>query len=498
MIVMKTNCFSELRTSGALKFVRPRLLLSLMAMFTLLSACGPQNMPQPVEEAVTEASPEELLPDLMEPEITPPPKKVILIIIDTLRADYVGAYGNPDAVSPALDALAAQGVQFDDVLAQCSWTRPSIGSFLTSLYPRTLGLYLEKGEILADRFTTLAEVLQQNGFKTLGLTANPNINSAFNFHQGFDLHVDSNVLFDWMKPEEDTVSRNQQSLPKANALFKKALDWIAQSPPEEAAYIQFNLMEVHEWVVRRRISDMLRKEYATGFKPGPYVKYPRLVRQVTDDIGAFVSQVQEQPGWEDTLFVFLSDHGEGLGDHPDVKLSEYHGRLLYESQLRVPMIFYRKGWRPERSRIQQTVRLLDFMPTLLDLLAISGPEEMQGLSLMPLLRGESETVDMPPLMVMETNFKYVGKTAIYGGEWKFIHSKAPHVGIAPNELQARGYGAENGIKTNRYADHPELSKEWQAWLSDWETRFPPAPPTPPQSAIPQETQDQLESIGYIE
>ena len=122
------------------------------------------------------------------PEIAPSPSKpnIVLIIIDTLRADMLGAYGFPLPTSPELDSFSREGVRFSRVVTPNTWTRPSHGALLTSLHPRTLGLYQEKGEILANRFVTLAETLQNDGYFTVGATANPNINSAFNFQQGFD------------------------------------------------------------------------------------------------------------------------------------------------------------------------------------------------------------------------------------------------------------------------------------------------------------------------
>jgi arylsulfatase A-like enzyme len=114
----------------------------------------------------------------------PSPPNVVLIIIDALRQDKLGAYGFSEETSPEIDRMARQGVRFDSVIAQSSWTRPSIGSMLTSQYPRTLGIYKEKDEVLPHDAVTLAEVLKEAGYTTIGATANANINSSFNFQQG--------------------------------------------------------------------------------------------------------------------------------------------------------------------------------------------------------------------------------------------------------------------------------------------------------------------------
>ena len=152
---------------------------------------------------------------------------IVLIIMDTLRADTMGCCGLHENTSPELDKIAKKGVLFTTVLSQCTWTRPSIGSMLTSIYPRTLGIYSEKNEILADRFHTLAEILHDQGFKTIGITANPNINSTFNFHQGFDIYIDSNIVWEWMGRKKGEVIDTTSTLHSAKEIFAKVLNLCA-------------------------------------------------------------------------------------------------------------------------------------------------------------------------------------------------------------------------------------------------------------------------------
>jgi arylsulfatase A-like enzyme len=161
-----------------------------------------------------------------------PKPNIVLIIIDTLRADKLGCYGSPVEASPEIDELAREGLVFQKVITQSSWTRPSVASMLTSLYPRTLGIYKEEWDVLPDEFLTLPEILQQNGYYTVGLTANPNINRTFNFHQGFDDYSDSTVIFPWMKSEagKKKSSRELDNLLRSEALFQTALKKAESSP----------------------------------------------------------------------------------------------------------------------------------------------------------------------------------------------------------------------------------------------------------------------------
>ncbi len=423
---------------------------------------------------------------------------VVLLIIDTTRADRLGCYGYDEATSPGLDKYAAQGVLFESVLAQCTWTRPSHASFLTSRYPRSVGVYVEKDEILDDRFETVAEVLQANGYRTLGLTANPNINTVFNFQQGFDAYVDSNVVWGWMEAKDGAEKRSETTLPAANALFDRAMELIQDAPdPAAPHYLQINVMEPHEWS-RKRTVNMLRDDYAAmKFKtPMPFGVYDRLLRQVTDDVDAFVQRLQALPGWEDTLFVFVSDHGDGLDSHPNVANSKHHGRQLYESQALVPWIMYRQGWEPALRRVPQQVRLLEVMPTLLDLLAISLPEGLDGRSMLPVLRGDATRVDLPEFVPVESYFSGSDQRGIYGDKFLYVENAKPLAGMDAREVQVRGQ-RQDGARTNQINKRDKAAKVLGKALADFEAAYPKVAPSTFEEALSQEEIEQLEAIGYL-
>jgi len=416
---------------------------------------------------------------------------VVLIILDTLRADRLGIYGDPDETSPALDALAIQGVQFQRVLSQSSWTRPSIGSLLTSRYPRSLGLYTEGNEVLKAEFVTLPELLHQQGYRTLGLTANPNINSFYNFHQGFDTYIDSSGAF---RRQADDQARVE--LESAASLFARTLDLVKQTGSAAPVYLQLNLMDVHAWSRRKSAEDLLRPEYRELFSDRSNTSYLRLTRQLTDDLGSFIAELELLPGWHDTLFSIVSDHGEGLNDHPDVQRSRHHGVFVYQSQVVVPWILYRPGWSPTRSRISAEVRLLDMMPTLLDLLDLPVPEGLEGRSLRPLIDGTVDELDLPSFRVTETQFRGWDRIAVYGDDWEYIHNRRPMEGLPTHELQSRGQ-LENGVATDRSAEHPEIVDAMREYLVEWESRNSKAPPQAAGRELSDEEKQQLEAIGYL-
>lgn len=418
------------------------------------------------------------------------PPNVVLIIIDTLRQDKVGAYGFPMATSPELDLMAHEGVRFDRVIAQSSWTRPSTGAMLTSLYPRTLGIYNEKGQILPDRVVTLAEALKQAGYTTLGATANANINSSFNFHQGFDHYLDSTVL-PALGGDERHGSRPSKA-ESARQVFDSLIAQVKKSddPPY---YLQANVMEVHEqWDERVNL-----EKYEPLFDRAPARRYLAAIRLVSEEISRFVDALKALPGFERTLFVVVSDHGEGLSDHHPVSHSATHGFLLYESQVLVPLIFYATDDSLPRGKVVEgPCRLLDLMPTLLDYLGIEAPTGIAGKSMMPAIDGD-ESPELPPRFVTETYLRSAEAIGVYGSGWEYIEHRKPHPGTDSYELQATE-GYERGSKTNQIDARPEIAASMRAFLEQWERRHPRSEPTRLKAPLSALEEQQLRELGYIE
>lgn len=429
----------------------------------------------------------------------PSSPNVVLIIIDTLRADRLGCYGFKEETSPELDNLAGSGVLFEEVIAQSSWTRPSIGSLLTSRYPRTLGIYKEDFDVLQQRFVTLAEVLKDNGYFTLGLTANPNINSYFQFDQGFDRYLDSNYVFPFMKPTAEQKVIDETPLPPASELFTQALALVEESRNSDSLqttplYLQIVVMDVHEhWK-----PEMVRPSLRHLFSEQGYPDYLRTVRQVSKDLDIFIKKLTSLPGMANTLFIITSDHGEGLGDHPNVKESHTHGYILYESQLFVPLIWYHPGVSLlSGKRIKQRVRLLDLMPSILDYLELPLPSRMEGVSLLGLLTGTSESVERPENFIVETNWRTTNKIALYTKDWKFFEHRDDWPGTDRYELQRMGEH-EDGKNTNKITEHEGLAEDLRLRLTAWEKQHSKTESQSPGTSIDQSTVKQLKSLGYLQ
>ncbi len=417
---------------------------------------------------------------------------LVLIVVDTLRADYLRSYGFAHDTAPELDALAERGVRFSRVIAQSSWTRPSIGSMLTSQYPRTLGIYDERREILADRFVTLAETLARAGYTNLAATANPNTNTAFNFQQGFHGYVDSNVRFSWMKEADGDLTDRLAPLHGARHVFRALLDR-ARTLDSSPIHLMATVMDVHEAFDPR--VDLTG--YSTLFRELPEHRYLQAIRMVSREIARFMEELGRLPGWEDTIFVVTSDHGQGLASHPAVDGAQFHGHVLYESQILVPWIMASTAGRLPAGRVvDRPVRLLDLAPTLLEVVGVEAPARQEGRSLVPLIAAEADSwIDEP--LVVETQFRKSDSIGLYGREWNYFEHRTPRRGTDPRELQAIG-GGENGTRTNRLAEHSELVAELAARLAAWEESHPSAEPTLRTAPLDDDVARQLRSLGYVD
>lgn len=371
---------------------------------------------------------------------------IIFILVDTLRADRLGCYGNPGKLSPWMDSLAREGVLFERVIAGSSWTLPSVASYFCGLYP-TVHKVISYNEALAqtgtaggavryfgDQFTTLAELLQSHGYLTAGFSANPFITEKFGFAQGFD-HFDSSFA------ANETVG---------SVVNEAALRWLAQRDKSKPFFLYLHYMDVHDpykagdkhveplidAVARLDRKTPLSEREMTRHRPFftksaraygnagkhralfPFVEYWRArydagVPQIDEYLAQLRDRMNELGAWKDSYVILTADHGESLGEHRIWA----HGLSAHQDQLHVPLILRWPGSLPENRRVPQTVRLFDLMPTLLEQLGISTVQPMQAQSLVGLLRGDSGPT--PPALAEAVKNKPHEKALILA-EWKLL------------------------------------------------------------------------------
>jgi arylsulfatase A-like enzyme len=249
---------------------------------------------------------------------------------------------------------------------------------------------------------------------------------------------------------------------------------------------------------------VVKPPFANRFPGTADQAYVESVGQASFEIDHFIQRLSHLPGWDDTLYVITSDHGQGLFDHPDVSESRLHGQLLYESHIAVPLILYHPksaamengnaAALPPGTVIERPVRLLDVAPTLLDFAGIAIPKEMEGFSLLPLLAGGD--VALPPAFVVETEYRDREKIGAYGANYNFIANRAAHEGVGPRELQ-RARQRANGRRTDVSERYPKIAEKLAAYLERWERLHPKTPPTCRTKSLSSEELDQLRALGYL-
>ncbi len=321
----------------------------------------------------------ETLPDEPEPCIG---CNVILLVVDTLRADHLGVYGYPRPVSPFIDAFAEDALVFENVLAQSSWTRASMASILTGLLPihHTAMTRFDK---LPDEVTLLSELLAEQHYATIAFVTNPNILPRSGFDQGYDhflrLHEPSPENTRYMITKADEVNEH---------VFK-ALDRIESN---ERNFIYVHYMDPHDPYIPNEphFSKHDSISFTRQFIVQSFSKlqgamrenalqqminaYDDEIRFVDRHIGLLLASLDERGLLERSVVILVSDHGEEFLEHGGLA----HGRTLHGEVLAVPLIIRVSGW-PGR-RIAGLVNQVDILPTVLELLGIEPPANLDGAS----------------------------------------------------------------------------------------------------------------------
>jgi len=441
---------------------------------------------------------------------------VIVIMVDTLRADYLGAYGFEGDISPNIDALAAESVQFDNCITQAPWTSPAIASFITSLHAQNhcvangYGLFCEViedeqvWESLPEEATTMAEVFRDSGYETAGFVGNWVVKSKFGFAQGFDTYVE---------PQGD-----EQHIDEDGLLFARAAKWLRQRKSRRPFLLYVHFMDVHapyrltpEDITAVRNSPSLGKDRAlTGQeiadRPvhlGARIRWPdpsmarRLrnwkmayaagVRGFDRQLGDFLDTLREQQVLDDAVVVFASDHGEEFVEHGKWE----HGKTYYNPALQVPLLLRLPGAERAGERVSRLVSLIDVMPTLLGL---AGVEEalppMQGQDLVSLVSGEFDGDE--PWAFSSALPEETASVVAQNGNLKLIldletgAAELYDLGVDPGELR--------NISSERKDLLDLMQQEVQAHLESVGS-FPSYRPTP--TALSDEDIEKLRSLGYI-
>lgn len=458
-----------------------------------------------------------------------PPTGVLLITVDTLRADHLGAYGYTHETSPNLDALAKESVLFRQAIAPAPWTLPSVATLFTSLYPTVHGAsHLSKQATrshepgfrpsakLATDFVTLPEMLRDQGFATAAFVRGAYPSSVYGFGQGFE-HFEENQAYGIRFSTDRLLAWLDRETPERFFIYVHTIE--VHSPYEPVAptteQLERATQDERERLVSASLEEALRYR---SFDPNPEYQgavngtiqnlrdlgdadskvsrderqrlvelYDRGIRYSDHWLGSLIASLRERGQLERTLVVVTSDHGEEFWDHGGLE----HGHSFYDELLRVPLLMRIPG--EGRGKIvDQQVGLIDVLPTILDIVGVDPPADLQGRSLRPLFTGG----ELPERSYFaESNHETAG-LAMRTERWKLIRSRRAPLKLFdlwndPNEIH-------NVCEQQREVCQ-RLVAELQRWREDTlqkrkAMRLEDAPAAEPDA----DTLDRLRALGYLE
>jgi arylsulfatase A-like enzyme len=461
----------------------------LLALACALAACGADE-PAPADGRAI-PPPRARLP-ARDPLARP---NVVLVTIDTLRADRCSAYGYPRPTTPHLEALSREGARFEVAYAPTPSTLPSHAALFTSLHPAELGVR-KNGHPLPAEADTLAERLQRAGYRTAAFVSSFVLSRPFRLDQGFESYDDdfrgaaSSVPPDWPWAKYEVSQFDRRAADTTDA----AIAWLRAAPSGAPFLLWVHYFDPHQPLLPLEpyLSQFARPEPLTP-KQRMADLYDAEVRSTDDQLGRLLEALDELSPGPRTLAIVTSDHGEGLWDHGWLQ----HGALLYEEAVRVPLVLRWPGRIAPGLRPAGPVSLIDVLPTLLGLLGLEpGGPELRGTDLGPLLDGGAPDPDrrvflqrqpFTPGLVDHRRLAGVSR-AVRWRHWKLIDS--------PRELGIELFDLERDPQERESvaSQHPDLAASLMRELEDWRRGLRERPE--PREPLPEELRRGLEALGY--
>ncbi len=394
----------------------------------------------------------------------PEKTNVLLITLDTTRADRLGCYGYAAAATPTLDGLAAKGMLFEDVQSIAPLTLPSHTTMLTGLFPREHGLRVNGKSKLGESIPTLATIFKGRGYRTGAFVSAFVLDKRFGLNRGFDRYDDE---VEALQPGANALEAERT----ADAVTVRALDWLG-AQTNQPFFCWIHYYDTHE-------------PYAPppAFRARHRNPYDGEMAFMDSELAKVIEWLRKHGLQDQTLIIVVGDHGEAFGEHGEIG----HAAFIYESNLHVPLFFvYPKV--VSAGRVKVPVSLVDLFPTILDLFGLPHPDGLKGQSLAGALTGgqpEARTC------YAESDHTYsihnwAQQRALLTDSWKLISSTRP-------ELYDRK--SDRSETRNVAADHPDVVKAMMAELYSLYGKMSPASPVSIDQN--QETARKLESLGYV-
>lgn len=455
---------------------------------------------------------------------------VLLISIDSLRPDHLGCYGYKRDTSPRIDRLASEGALFETVISSTSWTLPAHAALFTGL-PDSVHGCLDTSKPLADNRLTMAERLKKVGYTTAGFFSGPYLHPVFGLAQGFDEYVDCTAY-----PDLSDEEAKKTGMVDGEAIFDAATEdvtnprvyervaaWLRR-PPARPFFLFIHMWDVHYDFIPPPPYDKKFDPDYTGWVTGRNVLHDaRIVHTMpkrdlehlialydgeigwTDQHVGMILDVFDELGWRDsTLVIVTSDHGTEFFEHG----LKTHRQTLYDEVIRIPLIMRFPGRITPGGRFAQQARIIDVLPTVLDLAGLDEPDDVMGRSLTSLLDGGTLHCDAPAIAELlcdgrrlqpdgkwaprNPNFLVQQQLRAYRRpEWKLL--------LDLNERRTLAFDLRSDPEEQTpLAELPKSILDDARRADDWLRQYRSAMPPPGSAApIPVEVLQKLRAVGYL-
>ena len=365
------------------------------------------------------------------------PLNVVVITIDTLRADHLHCYGYPNIETPNLDELAQRGVLFENAVAQAPLTPPSHASIFTGQYPTVHHVRNTGGFVLSSASRPLARILQEQGWDTAAFVSSAVLKKVIGFNNGFGIYDDQ------MPRQGNKENFSEDPERRGGDTVDRALHWL-DGQSGKPYFLWVHLYDPH-------MPYDPPSPFKERYKDRPY---DGEIAYTDQQVGRLLDAVGKKGPAGKTIVAVLSDHGESLSQH-----GEYtHGVFLYDATLHIAFMMAGPGI-PAGVHVKQQVRSIDFLPTLLALLGGNTPATVQGLSLVPAFAGKSvdANISYEETLYPKLALGWAELRGIRTNHWKYIRAPKPEL---------YDLNSDPGETTNVIQQHPAEVQRLEAQLKN--------------------------------
>jgi len=397
---------------------------------------------------------------------------VILITLDTVRADRMGFLGSKYGLTPQLDALASQGVVFERAYSQAPITPVSHATILTGTYPQYHGIR-NFGDRLPPSVPFLPDILHAQGYHTGAFVGSIILDPKNGFASGFERGFD---VYDAGFHRQKTGERREASMQRrGDVTLGHVFEWLGQQQGRPF-FLWFHLWDAHD---PYNPPEPFRSRFAGA-------PYNGSIAYVDAIVGKLLEYLRNQGLYDKALIAVAADHGESLGEHGELT----HSIFLYDSTIHVPLLLKLPGNRFAGQRVTAAASLVDLVPTLLDALGQTPPPAMQGRSLLPLV-GNPHPANRPSLATgdhSERSFGWSALVSLRTGNQLFVRAPSPEL---------YDLAADPGAKTNLYRVNRVAALRLATQLDNFVKRISTGAPQALQDGLDEKSREKLSALGYV-